>query len=191
MDELLSKQLPHNVEAEQSVLGSMLIDPRCIPEVVELLRPEDFYLTQNRHIFETVYSMFILNQTIDPVTVLDQLSIRGVAEAAGGRQYFLQLMDITPTAANVNIYVQIVRDKSLLRSLGEAVGEINNLVMTGEGEAEDIVELAEQKIYSVRNAKEHKGLSSISSVLMDVYEHLGEHSNNKGKLSGVPTGFAD
>jgi replicative DNA helicase len=191
MDELLSRQLPHSVEAEQSVLGAMLIDPGCIPEVVETLRPEDFYLTQNRHIFETIYSMFILNQTIDPVTVLDQLSVRGVAEAAGGRQYFLQLMDITPTAANVSIYVQIVRDKAVLRTLGEVVGEISDLVLSGEGEAADVIELAEQKIYSIRNERENKGLSSISSVLMDVYEHLGELAKNKGKLPGVPTGFSD
>ena len=77
MDDLLGRQLPHSVEAEQAVLGAMLIDTRCIPDVVEFLRPEDFYLTQNRHIFETIYSMFTLSQTIDPITVLDQLTVRG------------------------------------------------------------------------------------------------------------------
>ena len=135
MDDLLGRQLPHSVEAEQAVLGAMLIDTRCIPDVVEFLRPEDFYLTQNRHIFETIYSMFTLSQTIDPITVLDQLTVRGLADAAGGHQYFLQLMEVTPTAANVQLYAKIVKDKALLRSLGEVSSEISELVAQGEGEA--------------------------------------------------------
>lgn len=190
MDELLGRQLPHSIEAEQSVLGAMLIDPRCISEVVETLRPEDFYMTQNRHIFETIYSMFTLSQTIDPVTVLDQLTVRGLSDAAGGRKYFLELMEITPTAANVKLYVKIVKDKALLRALGEASAEITELVASGEGEAEEVVELAEQKVYAVRNSKEHKGLASISSVLMDVYDHLGELAKNNGRVPGIPTGFS-
>ena len=79
MDKLLSRQLPHSIEAEQAVLGAMLIDSRCVSEVIEILRPEDFFMTQNRHIFETIYSMSTLNQTIDAVTVLDQLAVRGLA----------------------------------------------------------------------------------------------------------------
>ena len=189
MDELLSRQLPHSIEAEQSVIGAMLIDSRCISEVVEILRPEDFFMTQNRHIFETIYSMFTLNETIDAVTVLNQLEVRGLSDAAGGRRYLLELMDITPTAANVKLYVKIVKDKALLRALGEASGEISDLVVRGEGEAEEIVEVAEQKIYSIRNAKEHKGLASVSSVLMDVYEQIGELAKNQGKVPGISSGF--
>ncbi len=189
MDELLSRQLPHSIEAEQAVIGAMLIDPNCISEVVEVLRPEDFFMAQNRHIFETIYSMFTLSQTIDAVTVLDQLSIKGLADASGGKRYLLELMDITPTAANVKLYAKIVKDKATLRALGEASGEISDLVINGEGEAETLVEIAEQKIYAVRNSKEHKGLASISSVIMDVYDHLGELAKNQGKVPGVPSGF--
>ncbi len=189
MDDLLIKQLPHSIEAEQSVLGAMLIDPRCIPDVIEFLKPQDFYLAQNRHIFETIYSMFTLSSTIDPITVLDQLSIKGLEEAAGGRKYFLQLMDITPTAANVMLYAKIVKDKSLLRSLSEVSGEINELATQGEGEAEEIIEIAEQRVYSVRNQKDHKGLAPIHSVLRDVYDHLSELAKNSGKVPGMPTGF--
>ena len=189
MDKLLSRQLPHSIEAEQAVLGAMLIDSRCVSEVIEILRPEDFFMTQNRHIFETIYSMSTLNQTIDAVTVLDQLAVRGLAEAAGGRKYFLELMEVTPTAANVSLYTKIVKDKALMRSLGEATSEISDMVISGEGEAEELVELAEQKIYAVRNAKEHKGLASISSVLMDVYDTLGELAKNQGKIPGIPSGF--
>lgn len=189
MDELLGRQLPHSIEAEQAVLGAMLIDSRCISDVIEILRPEDFFMTQNRHIFETIYSMSTLNQTIDAVTVLDQLAVRGLSDAAGGRKYFFELMEVTPTAANVNLYVKIVKDKSLLRSLAEATNEISDMVVSGEGEAEELVELAEQKVYAVRNSKEHKGLAKISSVLMDVYDKLGELAQNQGKIPGMPSGF--
>ncbi|MEG2570717.1 MAG: replicative DNA helicase [Clostridia bacterium] len=190
MDEIFGRQMPHSIEAEQSVLGAMLIDPRCISEAVEELRPEDFFMTQNRHIFETIYNMFTLSETIDPVTVLNKLGVRGLADAAGGRKYFLELMEVTPTAANIAHYVKIVKDKSLLRALGEASGEISDLVISGEGEAEGAIEFAEQKIYNIRNNKDHKGIATISSVLMDVYERLGELAKNQGKIPGMPSGFA-
>ena len=100
-EELLLKQLPHSVEAEQAVLGSMLIDPRCIPEVIDKLRPDDFYLRQNQEIYETIYSMFNYSLTIDPVTVLENMKQNGYYDENLSRGYMLQLMDTTPTAANV------------------------------------------------------------------------------------------
>ena len=122
-EELLLRQLPHSVEAEQAVLGSMLIDSRCIPQVIEHLRAEDFYLRQNREIYEIIYSMFSFSAIIDPVTVLDQMRQHGVYDESNSRSYLLQLMDTTPTAANVGEYVEIVRDKSLLRQVAETAGE--------------------------------------------------------------------
>ena len=101
MDEsLLLRQIPHSVEAEQAVLGAMLIDPRCIPDVVESLTGEAFYLRTNREIYETIYTMFNFSATIDPVTVLDQMKLRGVYNEDSSRSYNLQLMEITPSAAN-------------------------------------------------------------------------------------------
>ena len=104
-EELLTRQMPHSTEAEQSVLGSMLIDARCVPEVIEALRPEDFYLRTNREIYETIYSMFNFSLTIDPVTVLEHMKQNGVYDENTSRNYVLQLMEITPTAANVKEYV--------------------------------------------------------------------------------------
>ena len=115
MDELTSRQMPHSVEAEQSVLGSMLIDSRCIAEVVGTLRPDDFYIDSNRSIFETIYSMFNYSMTIDPVTVMEQMKIDGTYRDSIS-EYLLKLMEVTPTAANVMEYAAIVKDKSLLRS---------------------------------------------------------------------------
>ena len=113
MDELLIRQLPHSVEAEQAVLGAMLIDARCVPTVIEHLQPEDFYLRQNKEIYESIYSMFSYSATIDPVTVLEKMRQNGTYDENQSRGYILQLMEVTPTAANVMEYVNIVKDKSL------------------------------------------------------------------------------
>ena len=150
MDELLTKQVPQSLEAEQSVLGSMLIDERCVPDVIGLLLPDDFYLQQNRDIYETIYTMFNFSQHIDPVTVLDKMKERGVYDEAHSYDYIAQLLQITPTAANVKQYCAIVRDKALLRNLGTAAGEISGLVQEGVGTAQEILEASEKKIYSLR-----------------------------------------
>ncbi|MBR3848093.1 MAG: replicative DNA helicase [Oscillospiraceae bacterium] len=190
MDEIIGSRLPHNVEAEQSVLGSMLIDSRCVPEVMEHLRAEDFYVSQNRNIFEAIQSMFTLNETIDPVTVIDKLTVRGVLEASGGRSYILKLLEVTPTAVNVAQYIKIVRDKATLRNVDEITAEIHNVIASGEGEAEEVVEFAEQKIYEIRNEKKSKGIAPIRDVLENTYAHLGTLAKNAGKLPGTPTGFS-
>ena len=101
VEDLLIRQVPQSMEAEQSVLGAMLIDSRCIAEVIGLLQPDDFYLQQNRDIYETIYSMFQYSEVIDPVTVLDKMKERGVFEEKTSVSYLMQLMEITPTAANV------------------------------------------------------------------------------------------
>ena len=124
-EELLSRQMPQSLEAEQAVLGSILIDSRCVADVIGLLRPEDFYLQQNREIYEAIYTMFNFSQTIDPVTVLDKMRETGVYHDKS-RDYIMQLMEITPTAANVVRYAGIVRDKAMLRGLGEAGTDIRS-----------------------------------------------------------------
>ncbi len=190
MDEIIGARLPHNVEAEQSVIGSMLLDPRCVPEVMEHLRSEDFYISQNKAIFEAIQSMFTLNESIDPVTVIDKLTILGTLDKAGGRAYIMKLLEITPTAVNVAQYIKIVRDKAVLRNLDETTAEIHDIIVSGEGEADAVVEIAEQKIYEIRSEKKTKGMAPIRDVLENTYAHLGNLAKNAGKLPGVPTGFS-
>jgi replicative DNA helicase len=191
MDELLIRQLPHSLEAEQAALGSMLIAPRCIPDVIEMLHPEDFYLRQNREIFETIYSMFSYSQTIDPVTVLEQMRVQGVYDENTSRSYLLQLMEITPTAANVKEYAKIIRDKSLLRSLAEASADISEMVREGTGDAHDIMEAAERKIYAIRQGRSDQGLIHVSTLILDLYARLAELSKQGAGLPGLSTGFPD
>ena len=118
-----ANQIPQSLEAEQAVLGSILIDSRCLTEVIGILRPEDFYQKQNREIYETIYTMFNFSQSIDPVTVLDKMKELGVHHE-NSRDYILQLMQITPTAANAVRYAGIVRDKAMLRGLADAGSDI-------------------------------------------------------------------
>ena len=190
-DELLVKQLPHSTEAEQAVLGSMLIDARCIPAVIEKLRPDDFYLKQDRDIYETIYSMFSLSETIDPVTVLDKMRLNGVFDENTSRSYILQLMEITPTAANVGEYVEILRDKSLLRHIAETAGELTNMVQDGTAAGQEVLDAAEQRIYALRQGRASQGLIPLSSVVLDVLDRLEELSKSDSAVPGLSTGLPD
>ena len=190
MEELLGRQAPHSAAAEQAVIGSMLIDTRCIPDVIERLKGAEFYVQQNRDIFETVYAMFSYGQTIDPVTVLDQMKVRGVYRE-GSPEYLAELMRITPTAANVLEYAAIVRDRALLRNLAAAANEINNLVYDGSGEAENILEAAESKIYALRQGRNIGGLLPISTVVQTVYENISEAASSGRVIPGLSTGLKD
>ena len=191
MDELNARTVPTSAEAEQAVIGSMLIDGECIALVIERLRANDFYYPQNRAIFETFVSMFLSGETIDPVTVLEKLKETGVFDESGGRSYLMQLMDITPTAAHVEEYIRILRDKTLLRETAEAAQSILNSVYSGEGTAQEIVENAERLLYDVREGREIKGLYHIKSVIYDVYTQLDELARNPGQLPGIPTGVGE
>ena len=189
-DELLLRQAPHSPQAEQAVLGSMLIDPDCIKDVMDKLRPEDFYLRANRDIFETIYHMFVYSRPIDGVTVAGEMEKTGVYND-NTRDYLLQLMDVTPTSANVMEYVQIVLDKSLMRQVGSAAGSISAMVLDGAGDAGAMLEAAEQKVYAIRRGRSAQNMVPVSVVLEDVMAHLAELTASGGKtLPGLSTGLS-
>ncbi|MBR4549262.1 MAG: replicative DNA helicase [Oscillospiraceae bacterium] len=190
MDELLGRKVPYSAQAEQAVVGAMLIDPECVPDVLEKLKADEFYIKLNRDIFETIYGMFAYGQTIDPVTVLDQMRVRGVYQD-NCESYIAELMRVTPTAANVLEYAEIVRDRALLRRLGEAADEINALVYEEAGEAEAKLEAAERKIYALRQGRTVGGLVPVSQVVQRVFEEMNEASASGSRIPGLPTGFAD
>ena len=190
-DELLLRQLPHSVEAEQAVLGSMLIDPRCVSEVIDKLRTDDFYIRQNKEIYETIYSMFNYSLTIDPVTVLENMKQNGYYDENQSRGYILQLMDTTPTAANVGEYIEIIKDKTLLRRVAEAAGELTAMIQEGTSTGQDILEAAEQRIYAIRQGRAARGLVPISDVIIDVYDRLEELAASENAIPGMSTGLRD
>ncbi len=189
-EELLSRQMPQSLEAEQSVLGSILIDSRCVNDVIGLLKPEDFYLQQNREIYEAVYSMFNFSQTIDPVTVLDKLRELGYYQEKS-RDYILQLMEITPTAANAVRYANIVREKSMLRGLAVAAQEISDTVYSQVGTPAEMLEAAEKKIYALRKGERGDSLEHIGTVLHKVFDRLTELAQSDSAIPGLSTGLRD
>ena len=189
-DDLLLRQAPHSPQAEQAVLGSMLIDPDCIKDVMDKLQPEDFYLRANRDIFETIYHMFIYSRPIDGVTVAGEMERNGVYND-NTRDYLVQLMDVTPTSANVMEYVKIVLDKSLMRQVAAAAGSITAMVQEGNGDAGDMLESAEQKVYAIRRGRSAQNMVTVSMVLQDVMTHLAELTASGGKtLPGLSTGLS-
>lgn len=190
MDELLGKKIPHSASAEQAVIGSLLIDSRCVPDVIEKVCADDFYIKINRDIFETVYSMFTYGQTIDPVTVIDQMKVRGVYTDTC-EKYMAEVMGMTPTAANVLQYASIVKDRALLRHLGDAADEINNMVAEGSGEADVVLEAAERKIYDLRKGRNTSGLLPVSSILNNVFDNLSAAAASGSKIPGLSTGLPD
>ena len=189
-EELMSRQAPQSLEAEQAVLGSILIDSKCLTDVIGIVRPEDFYLEQNRQIYETIYTMFNFSQSIDPVTVLDKMRELGFYQD-NSRDYILQLMQITPTAANAVRYANIVRDKAMLRGLATAASDISETVYSQLGTPEEILENAEKKIFALRKGERGDSLEHIGVTLHKVFDHLTELSQSDSAIPGLSTGMQD
>jgi replicative DNA helicase len=190
MEDLLLRQVPYSTEAEQAVLGAMLIDARCVANVIGLLRAGDFYVSANKEIFETIFSMFNFSQVIDPVTVLDRMRSDGTYnDTIPG--YIRDLMLITPTAANVMEYAWIVKDKSLLRAVADAGSDINNMAISEEGGALSILEAAEKRVYALRQGRSSGELEPISKILVDVYDQISQASKRDSGIPGINTGLYD
>ena len=191
MDEQLqAKQPPQSLEAEQAVLGSILIDSRCVAEVIGIVRPEDFYQQQNREIYETVYTMFNFSETIDPVTVLDKMRELGVYHD-NSRDYIRQLMEITPTATNAVRYAGIVKDKAMLRGLADASAEISESVYAQVGTPEELLETAEKKIFALRKGERGESLEHIGVTMHKVFDRLAELADSDSMIPGLSTGLVD
>ncbi|MBQ6371782.1 MAG: replicative DNA helicase [Oscillospiraceae bacterium] len=190
MDELLGRSVPHSERAEQAVIGSMLIDPECIPDVLEFLKADEFYSQINREIYETLYSMFSYGLTIDSVTLIDRMKVRGVYTDST-EDYVYSIVAQTPTASNVKEYASIVKERALLRRLGEAADNIREMVYEGSGEADSVLEAAEKQIYALRNGRNIGRLLPVSAVVQNVFDQLNEAAEAGDSIPGIPTGLPD
>jgi len=190
MDDLLGRQVPHDIGAEQSVLGSMLIDPRTVGDVIGVLRAEDFYSTVNKSIFETIFSMFSFAKPIDPVTVLARMREDGVWNE-DSPAYIRDLMLITPTTANVVDYAWVVKDTALLRGIVDAGSDIVEMGRSGETGAMNILEAAEKRVYGLRMDRSRQALEEISTIMIDVYKQIGDAAKADTGIPGLTTGFQD
>ena len=183
----LGKVPPHDDEAEQAVLGSMLTDKDAVVAAIETLKPGDFYRNDNMTIYEAVMTIYGKGEPIDIITLKDELTSMGKLEAVGGLEYLASLPDKVPTTANVDKYVKIVEEKSLLRGLIKTANELIELGYSQNEEIETIMDGAEKKIFDIMQRKSQKGYESIKDILVDSFTELQELYNKKQHI----TGFAD
>lgn len=182
---------PHNLEAEQSVLGSLLIDRNALSEVSGRLKPDSFYLEKHQEIFEAIMTLFEDSLPVDVVTVAEILSRRGTLEKVGDVEYIANLATSVPTTANIRYYSGIIEDKALLRKLITVSGEIAGHGLSGSLEGHDVLAMAEKSIFDISLGLNRSGLEPLSNALDQAFTQLEELYRNKSDLTGIPSGFRD
>ena len=187
----LGKVPPHDVEAEQAVLGSMLTDKDAVISAIEVLKEEDFYRTDNRAIYEAILNLYNRAEPVDIITVKAELESLGKFEQVGGLEYLASLPDKVPTTANATKYIKIVEEKSTLRNLIKTANEIIELGYDPTEDVSDIMEGAEKKIFNIMQNKDKKSYAVIKDVLVDSFTQLEELYNRKQHITGVPSGFTE
>ena len=187
-------RLPYSVEAEQSVLGSVIIDPQCLNEIAVQMKTEYFYIPQHREIYSKMSAMYELSQTIDFVSLLEKLKSDGVYDEAGGKAYLTQLVQTVPSAANVLTYVAIIRERYYARSLMTAAQDIIKDINENELDSGRMIDNAEQRIFEIRQGREISGLSHIKSVIEnETYDRLSKMADPETRADyvGIPCGIGD
>ena len=187
----LGKVPPHDAEAEQAVLGSMLTDRDAVISAIEVLKEEDFYRTDNRLIYSAILNLYNRAEPIDIITVKSELESLGKFEQVGGMEYLATLPDKVPTTANATKYINIVEEKSTLRSLIKAANEIIDLGYDPTEDVDYVTESAEKKIFNLMQNKDKKSYTPIKDILVDSFTQLEELYNRKQHITGVPTGFTE
>ena len=190
MQNELIKRLPFSMPAEQSLLGAILIDPVSITQVADLLNSEDFYLEEHKQIYLAMQELFMSNNEIDVVTLIDMLVTKGIYNKSGGEDYIRTLTDAVPDALNIKDYARIVKEKSVLRQLIAACGEISEAAYSEQESVVDIIDHAENLIFNIAQGRDTKGFRHIKDVLGDVYAHLHDLNTNKEATKGTQTGFS-
>ena len=187
----LEKTLPHNLEAERSILGAVLLDDKALLTVFETVKSQDFYLEGHRRVFEKMVQLMNLSQPIDLITLKEELQRAGELESVGGAAYLAGLTDGLPRARNIEHYARIVKEKSTLRRLIQISSEPMSRSYRDEAPTEEILQSAEKAIYDISNAQFRSGFTPIPPIVSDVYKQIEELSNRKAPVTGLETGFVD
>ena len=193
--DLYGQALPFNLEAEQSVLGALLLDPHCIPEVMELIKPEYFHRTQHQDLYAVMVRMFTMGEAIDPITVLENVRKEKIFETPDeAKVYLARLADVVPSTFQdkVRDYAAIVQEKYYLRSLIAASRDVMDNAMDPQARASELLDLAEQRIYDIRQGRQSSSILPISKILVETYDHLQRISGEDRKdYLGLSTGYSD
>src|ERR1700728_3615913 len=189
-DASLARPLPHNLEAERSILGAILLENHALNAAVEVLRSEDFFLSQHRHIFERMVQLSEKQQAIDTITLMEDLARRGELEAAGGVAYLSQLADGLPRVTNVDHYARIVKEKSILRSLIYSASLIQEQALAAGDDADVILDRAESSIFQLAEDRVKAGLIGVKDLVKDGFERLEKIFSEGRRITGLATGYA-
>ena len=187
----LGKVPPHDDEAEQAVIGSMMTDKDAVISAMEVLKPEDFYREDNKTIYQAIMNLYAKAEPIDIITLKDELTSLGKLEAVGGLEYLVSLPEKVPTTANVEKYIKIVEEKSILRSLIKTANQLIEIGYNQNEEVEILMDSAEKKIFDLMQRKSQKGYASIRDILVDSFTELEQLYNQKQHITGVASGFID
>lgn len=182
---------PHDIDAEQAIIGSMLVDKEAVITAVEILKGPEFYREDNKAIYEAMRNLYNKSEPVDLITVKAELSTMGKFEQVGGLVYLSELPAKVPTTANTIKYVNIVKEKATLRNLIKTANEIISESYDATLEVDSVLEGAEKKVFDLLQDKEQKGYSEIKDVLVDSFNILEELCNQKGNITGIPTHFYD
>jgi len=182
---------PQNIEVEQSLLGALLLDKNAFDKIADIVQPTDFYRDAHRHIYEAMQMLYSKQEPIDLVTISNLLEERKLIEKVGGRSYLATLANIVPTSAHVIQYANITRKKATLRRLQEAATDITELSYKEESEIDELLDNAEQKLFSVSQNFLKQSFVPINSILGETFDRIDELHKGAGKYRGVPTGYTD
>ena len=189
MAEDIIRKLPFSAIAEQSLLGSILIDPECLNQVADMLTSEDFYLEEHKQIYLAMHGMFNTNSQIDIVTLIDELVKKGIYSKSGGEEYIKVIAQTVPNALNVKDYAKIVKDKSVLRQLISMCDDVSDSAYSEQDEVAGVLESAQNRLYAITQGRETRNFRHIREVLTDVYAHLKAMVTDPTSNQGTPTGF--
>ncbi len=182
---------PYNIEAEQSIIGSLLIDRDAVYRVIEIVDPEDFYRDEHKYTIRAIYDLASEEKPIDIVSVADKLKSSGKLEFVGGITYLARLADSVPNSANADYYAKIVKDKSLLRQLIKAGGDISELGFDQTSDIDTLIDRAERKIFSLSQKRMKSYFVQIKDFLPQSFSEMESRYKRKSGISGIPSGFSD
>lgn len=182
---------PNDVQAEQAVLGAMLLDRDAVIAAMEVLKPDDFYREENKMIYTAMLSLYGRAEPIDMITVKDELVTLGKLEVCGGLEYIAELSDKVPTTANADKYIKIVEEKAILRNLIKTSSELMELGYDQTLEVDEIIEKAEREVFNLVKNRNQKGYTPIKEVLAETFAQIEKLYNQKEGITGIPTGFVD
>lgn len=189
-NDLITRELPFSLEAEQSVLGSILIDPEKFGEISSLIDFGDFHRAEHQEIYSAMQKLFLKNKEIDPVMLMEELVKEGVYDIEQAKSYIKVIADMVPSAANAKDYAEIVKNKSLLRKLIDICSKITDEAFEEAEEASRIINSAESRIFELAQNKQQNDFTHIRTVIIDTYRHIKEIADNPMEAMGVPTGFS-